>query len=153
MSKLNRRNECIALVEVRAYRSAAQFGYPSITAVVRFFSIVVLLIFSMGVNAQPTSELLGGSLKGSVTDVAENAGIQHAFLLLRHSGTHGITTVTPGKSGQFGQALEPGLYDVFVTADGFAPVCKKLQITKGQTTNFNVKLKPDVEHLESVLKK
>jgi hypothetical protein len=104
-------------------------------------------------HAQPASESSGGSLKGRVTDVAENAGIQHAFLLLRHSGSHGITTVTTGKSGQFDQTLEPGLYDVFVTADGFVPVCKKLQITRGQTTAFNVKLKPDNDHLQSILKK
>jgi hypothetical protein len=122
--------------------------------VVRFFSIVVLLVFfNLGVHAQPTSESQGGSLKGSVTDVAENAFIQRAFLLLRHSGTHGITTVTPGQNGQFDQTLEPGLYDVFVTADGFAPFCKKLEITKGQTTTFNVKLKPDSEHIQSVLKR
>ena len=123
-------------------------------AVVRFFSIVVLLLFfGVGVHAQPTSESQGGSLKGSVTDAAKNVFILHTFVLLRHSGSHGITTVTPGKDGQLDQALEPGVYDVFVTADGFVPSCKKLKITTGQTTTFNVRLKPDLEHLQSVSKR
>ncbi|MGD0445627.1 MAG: carboxypeptidase-like regulatory domain-containing protein [Edaphobacter sp.] len=123
-------------------------------AIVRFFPIVVLLVFlNMGVNAQPTSGAEGGSLKGRVTDVAGNALVQRAFLLLRHSGSHGITTVTPGKDSQIDEVLEPGLYDVFITADGFTPLCKKLLITKGQTTTFDVKLKPDSEHLQSALKR
>lgn len=125
---------------------------PPIRAVVRFFSIVVLLLFfDTAMYAQPA--LQGGSLHGSVADAAENAPILYAFVLLRHSGGQGITTIRPGKNGRLDQILEPGLYDVFVTADGFVPLCKKLEITKGRTTTFNVKLKPDSEHLQSVSRK
>ena len=83
--------------------------------------------------------------------MAERAPIKYAFVLVhQHSGSDDHKANIDSK-GRFNMRLAPGLYDVFVAADGFAPDCKRVKVVMGKTTTFNVALSPDIEHLESKL--
>lgn len=47
----------------------------------------------------------------------------------------------PDHRGAYTIDLPPGAYDVFVTAPGFQPTCDKVSISKGQTAEWDVRLK------------
>ena len=89
-----------------------------------------------------------GKLSVDVADAAENAPITDAFVLV-HSGygkKDGTAKLTQNR--RFEISLEPGVYDVFVAAAGFAPMCKTVEIALGKTTVFKTRLLPDQEHLQ-----
>jgi hypothetical protein len=91
----------------------------------------------------------GGRLEGDVADLAENAPIRYAFVLV-HSGLRKEDIrVKVDENGRYDLQLPPGLYDVFVAAEGFAPFCKKVGVFVGRTTTVRARLKPDAEHLET----
>ena len=89
-----------------------------------------------------------GKLSVDVADAAENAPITDAFVLA-HSGygkKDGTAKLTENR--RFEISLEPGIYDVFVAAAGFAPTCKTVEISIGKTTVLKTSLLPDQEHLQ-----
>ena len=55
----------------------------------------------------------------------------------------------PDGRGRFQLKLAPGLYNIFVAADGFAPRCKVIEMKASQVTSYRVKLEPDSEHLQA----
>ena len=77
------------------------------------------------------ADLLGknpAGLKGRVVDQVEHAPIRNAFILVHRDGS-ADQTVRTDASGMYSIQLSPNLYDVFVSADGFAPLCRKVEIT------------------------
>ena len=84
-----------------------------------------------------------------MADEAENAPIRNAFVLIHSGSGKGDVTAMLDEQGRFRLLLEPGLYDVFVAAEGFAPTCKKVEISIGHATTFKGRLKPDQEHLQA----
>lgn len=121
----------------------------------KFWLVLVLLIGvmfcgSVSVAQSVTSET-SGLLVGAVTDAAEKAPIKYAFVLIhQHSGSTD-QKASLDSNGRFTLHLAPGLYDIFVAADGFAPKCEKVKVLAGKTRTFDVALSPDTEHLESKL--
>jgi len=45
--------------------------------------------------------------------------------------------------GQFGAELPPGFYDVFISAFGFSPTCRKIRVKPGDVVTFDPKLQVD----------
>jgi hypothetical protein len=45
--------------------------------------------------------------------------------------------------GAFDAEIPPGLYDIFVTAPGFSPDCRKIRLKPGENATFNSKLQTD----------
>lgn len=91
-----------------------------------------------------------GTLCGGVTHAVTNAfksPLPHAFVFIHSEWGVGDKFVKLDKEARFQVSLVPGLYCVFVTAPGFVPTCKKLEIVKGQTTQFVPTLKADLEHM------
>jgi hypothetical protein len=105
-----------------------------------------LLCFGHACSA--TSIRKHGTLEGNVSDAAEDAPIQTAFIFVHRSGTSDVSARPDGR-GDFQLNLAPGLYDIFVAADGFAPRCKVIEMKASQVTSYRVKLKPDAEHLQA----
>jgi hypothetical protein len=100
---------------------------------------VFLYIAARGPGVPRASE---GKLIGDVADKAENTPIPKAFMLVhRPDGQKDV--IVKVSDGRFQLSLAPGLYDVFVAASGFAPSCKKMQISQGQTAVFKARLVPD----------
>jgi hypothetical protein len=97
-----------------------------------------------------------GFIKGKVSDsegsaIAEAHVIFHADLAGR-SNRMAILDQSreTDAAGRFNIQLEPGFYDVCVTAMAFTPICKKVLVTSSKTSEHDVKLKADPlvsEHL------
>ena len=109
---------------------------------------VFVLLLGLSMYAQMRKDAQGSELRGDVADMAENAPIRDAFVLVHSGSGKGDTTAKLDEKGRFNVPLTPGLYDVFVTAEGFAPSCKKIEISTGHSTTFKVRLRPDAEHLQ-----
>jgi hypothetical protein len=45
--------------------------------------------------------------------------------------------------GQFESEVPPGFYDVFISAMGFSPQCRKMRVKLGQMARYDAKLKAD----------
>jgi hypothetical protein len=119
-------------------------------AAIRYFSAAAFLLFlSLAAIAQMGQGGQGGKLRGDVADAAENAPIRYAFVLVHGGSGKGDVTAKLDEHGRFELPLTPGLYDIFVAAEGFTPSCKRVQISIDQTTTFKSRLKPDAEHLQS----
>lgn len=97
--------------------------------------------------SQGTSANERGVLKGNVVDTA-NGPISKAFVLVHRSGADDLNA-HPDERGDFELRLAPGLYDIFVSADGFAPGCKRIEIKTSQVTKYRVKLQPDSKHMQA----
>lgn len=104
--------------------------------------------FSISVFAQAGTDATNGQLAGTATDAVEGVPIPYAYVVIHADGREKDTVVKVNSRGKFVFSLDPGLYDVLVTAAGFVPTCKKLEITRGKTTEFDTRLKPDEEHLQ-----
>lgn len=68
---------------------------------------------------------------GSTAGLKTNVGIPEDRFL--KTDTHGA----------FYAEIPPGFYDVFVTAPGFSPDCRKIRLKPGENTTFNSKLQTD----------
>lgn len=112
-------------------------------------AVTFLLLTCITAVAQAKPSDRKGNLSGSVTDLAENAPIKYAFVLVHGKAESANIIVKLDARGRFDVRLAAGLYDVFVAADGFSPACKRLKIVVGKTTVYDAKLQPDSEHLES----
>ncbi len=114
-----------------------------------YFVIVSLVIFyGPASSGQAHPDDSTGNLSVEVVDAAENAPITNAFVLA-HSGygkRDGTAKLTQNR--RFEISLEPGIYDVFVAASGFAPMCKTVEIVLGKKTVLKSSLLPDQEHLQ-----
>ena len=109
--------------------------------------LTAALFISLASSAQ-SGPHPSGTLMGRVADIAENVPITHAFVLIHGEGGNGDMRAEPDKAGKFRLTLAPGLYSIFVSAPGFAPYCKKIEIFDSRSTMFVARLGADNEHLQ-----
>jgi hypothetical protein len=57
--------------------------------------------------------------------------------------------ISVNESARFSSSLSGRYYDIFVTAPGFAPFCRKLWIRNGVPISLDVKLKYDYENAQA----
>jgi hypothetical protein len=93
-------------------------------------------------NAQLIPKVAAGKLTGQVADAAANTPIAKAFVLV-HQPEGKKDFIVKVSNGKFELSLPSGLYDVFVSASGFAPSCKKIKISAGQSAAFNPRLQAE----------
>jgi hypothetical protein len=118
---------------------------PRTPAVLTLFSVLFWCL--PGVRAQQSSPIMG-KLVGDVADAFEGAPVPQAFVFVRGWGGVGDRVVELSAKGGFELPLAPGPYDVFVAAQGLAPVCKKVAIVSGRSVQLKAKLRVDSEHME-----
>jgi len=53
------------------------------------------------------------------------------------------------RAGRYEAQIPPGVYDVFVSEGSSLPVCKRLVIKAGSTTDWSENLEIDHEHMEN----
>jgi hypothetical protein len=114
----------------------------------RFMIASLVLFYCTSISGLAGQDTVTGKLSVDVADAAENAPIPYAFVLV-HSGygkKDGIAKLS--QNHRFEISLDPGVYDVFVAAAGFAPMCKTVEISLGKTTVLKSRLLPDEEHLQ-----
>ena len=98
--------------------------------------LLALALTSVAVFAQQES----GQLSGTVRD-PNGALVSAATVTITSVGTSAERTATTGSDGTYIiPGLQPGLYDVKVSASGFTEVTKRVQITVGARTNLDAEL-------------
>jgi len=108
------------------------------------FLIATIAISSLTAHVaslQAQAKPLEGKLAGQVSDAA-NAPIAKAFVLV-HQPEGKKDFIVKVSNGRFELSLPPGLYDVFVSASGFSPSCKRIKISAGRSAVFNPLLQAD----------
>jgi hypothetical protein len=100
-----------------------------------------------------TNDVWNATLNGSVTN-ERGAPVAAAFVIIHwdssdeNSGKSVImskpdeTLWTDGR-GAFTARLGPGFYDVFVTAKGLSPTCRKIRLNVSETASFTTTLELD----------
>ena len=79
-------------------------------------------------------------IKGAIKDEL-GAAIEKATVVVARTPIRSITT---NRNGEFALIVMPGgLYDVFVSAPGFAPTCAKLLVEDHHWATFSPTLKVD----------
>src|ERR1700749_3163788 len=94
----------------------------------------LVLIGSVNLNGQT------GTLEGTVVDSINGEPARYAYVLVHVDGAADDSHVRTGPDGKFKIALEPGFYDVFVTAPALGVTCAEIEIKPGRTTVYKPKL-------------
>jgi hypothetical protein len=111
-------------------------------------SIVVFYCTSISGLAGQDRDRTTGRLSVDVAD-AQDVPIPYAFVLAHSSyGKKDGEAKLNQDDDRFEIVLEPGIYDVFIAAAGFAPVCKAVEIFPGQKIVVKARLLPDHENLQ-----
>ena len=96
---------------------------------------------SAGQNDKPSG------VSGVVADVAESAPISYAVVFI-HSGQGQLVSLRVDSQGKFAAPLQPGYYDIFFAAEGFAPSCQRFKLGLKEQKQINPKLGPSLDTLE-----
>jgi hypothetical protein len=108
---------------------------------------IVCLACGRTVSPQARTDNMDGTLAGMISD-GVGVPISNAYVLIHADGGEKEIVAKVNSQGRFVFLLEPGLYDVLLASSGFAPTCKKLEITSGKTIHFSSRLEADEEHLQ-----
>jgi hypothetical protein len=87
------------------------------------------------------------TLKGTVTSEPEGAPVPRAHIFVLQSGKHAELAAETDDRGKFNIEVEPGFYNVFITAVGFSPTCTKIEVTARKPAVYNPRLK--INRIES----
>jgi hypothetical protein len=112
----------------------------------RYFSILLGLLMSIGAVTQMLAQSEKGTVRGQITDPS-GAVIPNANVSLTTPDGHTVATVTSNAGGSYQvNNLTPGTYIVIVNAEGFASSnSKAVSVTAGQAKQFNVALDIQVQ--------
>jgi hypothetical protein len=89
--------------------------------------LICLLLLSQP-SQLPAHGVHEGGVRGQVVDRNEHAPIRNAYVLAHRNGNTD-SHVRTDDSGKYVMALSEGIYDVFVSADGFSPTSRKVWVT------------------------
>lgn len=96
-------------------------------------NVVLKAISILALACLLSAELVGedaNGINGKVVDKAEHAPIGNVYVLAHRNGGKD-KSVRTDESGKYVMELLPSIYDVFISADGFAPTCRKIQVPRG----------------------
>ncbi|MGH9854290.1 MAG: carboxypeptidase regulatory-like domain-containing protein, partial [Blastocatellia bacterium] len=109
----------------------------------KFTQALMALIFicAATLTALAQADVSSATVKGTVTD-PQGAAVPNATVTIKDLDQGTVRTATTDSSGEFQAPLvRPGLHDITVEAKGFAQyLLKDIQLTVGQTANFDIKL-------------
>jgi hypothetical protein len=99
---------------------------------------LLLLVTSLSLLSQPTRP---GGLRGKVTG-NPNYPIRKAYILVHRPGEADRSTFTDA-TGLYSIKLPERVYDVMISAEGYSPVCRKVQIEPDGMMIFDATLEPN----------
>jgi hypothetical protein len=102
------------------------------------FALVVVALFAVGTTAQTEK----GSIVGTVVD-ANGGAVANASVAIKNTGTNTTQTFTTNSEGNYSAPfLDPGSYEVLVTASGFArSIVSDVIVSVGSPQSVNIALK------------
>lgn len=86
-------------------------------------------------------------LRGKVIYDFDREPIRNAYVLIHKNGATDIHVRT-SEDGKYSIELPVGTYDVFISADGFAPTCRKVEIESDGMMIFDAVLKASLVGME-----
>jgi TonB family protein len=104
-------------------------------------NVVVKTLF-IAVLTSPPGVAVGEDatgVEGRVVDKIERAPIRNAYVLVHRNG-HTDKSVRSNGSGRYLIELTPNIYDIFISAEGFAPTCRKILVPKSGKMVFDAVL-------------
>jgi hypothetical protein len=100
--------------------------------------VTAFLLASSSLSAQTT--LSTGSIVGTVTDPS-GAVVAGAKVVVTNTGTNQTVSLTSNSAGAFSTGpLDPGTYNVQVSAKGFSTVSQNVTVQVGNTASMNARL-------------
>jgi hypothetical protein len=100
-----------------------------------------MLVFTFGVGRFAQQK---AAVSVRVTDVT-GAGISNAHVLVRANqrttGTQDLIAATGASEGEYTINLQPGIYDVLVSAPCLIPLAAQMKLVPGETKIFPVQMK------------
>jgi hypothetical protein len=100
--------------------------------------VTAFLLASSSLSAQTT--LSTGSIVGTVTDPSD-AVVGGAKVVVTNTGTNQTVSLTSNSAGAFSTGpLDPGTYNVQVSAKGFSTVSQNVTVQVGNTASMNARL-------------
>ena len=119
-------------------RSESSLQQSRKTSLVLVLLAMFSTVFCLGAFAQTTVST--GSIVGTVTDPS-GAVVSNAKVSITNTATGQVINVNANSSGAFTSgALNPGIYKVQVSAQGFSSVVESITVQVGNTATFNPKL-------------
>jgi Carboxypeptidase regulatory-like domain/TonB-dependent Receptor Plug Domain len=114
------------------------------------FTLSIYLTITISAFGQ--ADVSSATVKGIVTD-QQGAAVTNAVVNVKDLDQGAVRTATTDSNGEFQVRLvRPGLHDVTVDAPGFAQyLLKGVQLTVGQTANFDIKLQVEGVRTEMVV--
>ena len=100
---------------------------------------VFLFFFTLACSVALAAQTQAGRLRGQIVD-ATGAVIPGASITVKNSSGLAITATSDGAGAYDVKNLAPGKYTVAVTAKGFAPTTKEVEIAAGQLKDFDIPL-------------
>src|SRR6476646_3838570 len=100
---------------------------------------VFLFFFTLICSVALAAQTRAGRLRGQIVD-ATGAVIPGASITVKNSSGLAITATSDGTGAYDVKNLAPGKYTVAVTAKGFAPTTKEVEIAAGQLKDFDIPL-------------
>jgi catecholate siderophore receptor len=100
------------------------------------FILGLVAILSVFANAQSHQKT---TITGKVMD-PQRAGVAGALITIEGKESTQQTTVTTNERGEFSLAVEPGLYKMSATAEGFAACLQTVDLTKNPTAPIEIML-------------
>lgn len=98
--------------------------------------VVPLLVIIL---ARATAQHPSG-LRGVVTYAFDHRPVRNVYVLVHRNGSEDAHTRIDEK-GEFTLPLDPGVYDVLVSSEGFDPACRKVEVKPDGMMIYNVSLK------------
>jgi TonB family protein len=104
-------------------------------------NVVLRTLFIAGLTSLPgvTFGEDATGVEGKVVDKVEHAPIRNAYVLVHRNGGTDKSARTDG-SGRYLVELSSNIYDVFISAEGFAPTCRKIEVPKSGMADFDAEL-------------
>ena len=88
--------------------------------------LLMSAIFALLIGENLSSENPSG-LRGTVSDRYNHVAVGNAYVLTHKDGVSDVHVLTDA-NGRYAIALPVGIYDVFVSAKHYTPMCRKVQV-------------------------
>ncbi len=107
----------------------------------RFRNIIGVIVICVALSISILAQVAGGNVSGTVTDSSGGA-VANANVSILNPATGVKRSLVTNESGFYSAPnLVPGIYEVTVSATGFATMVERLELKVGAETLLNVQLK------------
>jgi hypothetical protein len=95
----------------------------------------VALLLTINLLVAPSTSQTTTGIKGTILHggLSERQPVRNAYVLVHRDGGTEDQHVRTDTQGRYEIELRPGLYEVFISAGGYAPTCREVEVQANQT--------------------